>query len=301
MTAAHSTDGRSRDSAAHKAIDPICHGFRASVRTNIWYRVSASGFCEACQADTRGVGLFVGPESYFTARYEGREASDWRQLGKFALVRSAKGLDPRMTGFIEQSSSRFLRGAHGGLKHHCEHCDAIVPDEAFDLALMERFSDRASKDELQEVGSFLMIEDAVLVSLLDDTTAPRRKRTREGYFSLARLQASDEVGEVFTVDLHHNIAANDYAILIKSDDGKEIMALGFSDGAYATIDDAVSCLGVMGYVVSEVTEISSFSIVSRVATLLVIRGLRVAGYTIDDDGAVCADIRREVADLCSGN
>jgi hypothetical protein len=65
---------RSRESAAHKAIDAIDDGFRASVRANIWYRVSASGFCKACQADTRGVGIFVGPESYVAPRYEGREA-----------------------------------------------------------------------------------------------------------------------------------------------------------------------------------------------------------------------------------
>lgn len=222
---------RSRESVAHKAIDAIGDGFRAWVRTNIWYRVSASGFCEACQTDTRGVGIFIGPESYVAPRYEGGEACDWQQLNKFALVRSAKGLDVRMTGFIEEWTSIFLRGAHGALKHHCEHCDAVVPDEAFELPLMERFSGPASKDELQEVGSFLKIEDAILVSLLDDTIASRRKRTREGYFALARLQAFDEDGEVFTVDLHHNIVANDYAILIKGDDGKEIMALGFSDGA----------------------------------------------------------------------
>jgi hypothetical protein len=209
-------------------------------------------------------------------------------------------MDARMTGFIEEWTSKSLRGAHGALKHHCEHCDAVVPDEAFELALMERFSGLASKDDLQEVGSFLKIEDAILVSLLDGTTAPRRKRTREGYFALARLQASDEDGEVFTVDLHHNIVANDYAILIKGEDGKEIMALGFSDGAYGTIDDAVSCLGVMGYAVSDVTEISSSSFVSRVAVLLVIRALRAAGYGIDDDGAVCAEIEREVTDLCRG-
>jgi hypothetical protein len=300
VTAAHSIGVRSGDSAAHKAIDAIGDGFRASVRTNIWYRVSASGFCESCQADTRGVGLFAGPESYVARRYEGSEAGDWWQLSKFALIRSANGLDRRMADFIEKSSSRFLRAAHGVLKHHCEHCDAVVPDEVFDLALMERFSSQVSEDDLHEVGSFLMIEDAVLVSLLDDTTAPRRKRTRDGYFALARLRASDELGKVFTVDLHHNIIADDYAILIKGDDGKEIMALGFSDGTYATIDDAVSCLGVMGYAVSDV-EISSSSIVSRVAVLLVIRALKAAGYGIDDDGAVCAEIKREVADLCSGN
>lgn len=57
----------------------------------------------------------------------------------------------------------------------------------------------------------------------------------------------------------------------------------------------------MGYAVSDVTEISSSSIVSRVAVLLVIRALTTPGYGIDDNGAVCAEIEREVADLCSGN
>ena len=44
----------------------------------------------------------------------------------------------------------------------------------------------------------------------------------------------------------------------------------------------------------------SGDVLARVSVLMVIRALRAAGYRIDDDGAVGAEIEREVADLCSG-
>ncbi|NNG73215.1 hypothetical protein HLI18_25800 [Rhizobium laguerreae] len=248
-----------------------------SLLTKEWYKVPISVDCPGCGAQTRSAGIIVGPSSLVNDA-NGSEVDvlkrPWTPLDAFAFVESLGGRTKNVEQFIiNRFHSAFeIRNDH--LLSICEHCRDNLSPTATRSAAMNGFVRLGQKGLLVNERMLLFASRVVLTEFHGGTSIEESGLPHPDYALMLICDAESAGGETGSIELWHSIARDDYAIVVKGHDGREMLRDTFNDD----LKDVVRTIFDLGLVLTQLHLAQAPSPYCGLARDLFLEALEHAGY-----------------------
>jgi hypothetical protein len=120
----------------------------------------------------------------------------------------------------------------------------------------------------------LFATDVVLTEFRGDTSIEESAMRDPDYALLLVCDTESAVGETGTIELWHSIARDDYAIVVKGHDGREVLRDGFN----SDLKDVVTTVSDLGLVLTQLHLAQASSQYCALARDLFLEALEHAGY-----------------------
>lgn len=237
-----------------------------------------SADCPGCGAQTRSAAVVVGPSSLIGEGGSVPEgeilAKPFRPLHAYAFVEALGGQTEHVERSVVNRFHSTFAFLNGQLTSICEHCAENLPPAAFRSAVMNGFVRLGQKRLLVNERLMLFASDVVLTEFRGDTSIEESAVRDPDYALLLICDTESAIGETGTIELWHSIARDDYAIMVKGHDGREILRDTFNDD----LKDVVTTILDLGLVLTQLHLAQASSPYCGLARDLFLEALEHAGY-----------------------
>lgn len=237
-----------------------------------------SADCPGCGAQTRSAAVVVGPSSLVGDAGSAPEsdilARPRRRLDAFAFVEALGGQTEHVERFVVNRFHSTFSFLNGRLASICEHCAENLPPAAIRSTVMNSFVRLGQKRLLVNERLMLFASDVVLTEFRGETSIEESAMRDPDYALLLICDTESANGETGTIDLWHSIARDDYSILVRGHDGREILRDTFNDD----LKDVVTTILDLGLVLTQLHLAQSSSPYCGLARDLFLEALEHAGY-----------------------
>ncbi|MBX5230269.1 hypothetical protein HJC06_28295 [Rhizobium sp. NLR9b] len=248
-----------------------------SLLTKEWYKVPISIDCPGCGAQTRSAGIVVGPSSLVNAA-DGPENDvlkrPWTPLDAFAFVESLGGRTKNVEQFIVDRFHSAFEFRSDRLLSICEHCGENLSPAATRSAAMNGFVRLGQRRLLVNERMLLFASHVVLTEFHGGTSIEESGLPHPDYALMLICDAESAGGETGTIEVWHSIARNDYAVIVKGHEGREMLR----DGANDDLSGVVSTISDLGLVLTQLHLAQPSSPYCVLARDLFFEALAGAGY-----------------------
>ncbi|WP_253958485.1 hypothetical protein [Rhizobium sp. WYJ-E13] len=237
-----------------------------------------SADCPGCGAQTRSAAIVVGPSSLVgdpgSASGTDILAKPRKTLDAFAFVEALGGETEHIERFIVNRFHSTFAFLDGQLTSICEHCAENLPPAAIRSAVMNGFVRLGQKRLLVNERLLLFASDVVLTEFRGETSIEESAMCDPDYALLLICDTENAIGETGTIELWHSIARDDYAIVVKGHDGREMLRDALNDD----LKDVVTTIFDLGLVLTQLHLARASSPYCGLARDLFLEALEHAGY-----------------------
>ncbi len=237
-----------------------------------------SADCPGCGAQTRSAAIVVGPSSLVGDPGSASEsdvlAKPPKTLDAFAFLEALGGQTEHVERPIVNRFHSTFAFLDGQLTSICEHCAENLPPAAIRSVVMNGFVRLGQKRLLVNERLMLFATDVVLTEFRGDTSIEESAMRDPDYALLLVCDTESAVGETGTIELWHSIARDDYAIVVKGHDGREVLRDGFN----SDLKDVVTTVSDLGLVLTQLHLAQASSQYCALARDLFLEALEHAGY-----------------------
>lgn len=202
----------------------------------------------------------------------------WARLGAFAFVESLGGRTENIERFLvgRFHNAFALRGEQ--LVSICEHCEEGLAPDLMRSAVMNGFVRLGHRHLLVNERLLLFSSAAALTEFHGGTAIEACDLPQPDYAMMLIGDTQSDGGEPGTLELWHSIARNDYAIVVRGHEGREM----FRDGLNDDLGEVVATICGLGLVLTELHLAQPASPYCTLARNLFLEALEQAGYRQDD-------------------
>ncbi|CDZ40236.1 Hypothetical protein NGAL_HAMBI1145_52910 [Neorhizobium galegae bv. officinalis] len=200
--------------------------------------------CPGCGAQTRSAGIVVGPSSQVCVAGFSPESDvlnkPWARLDAFAFVESLGGRTENVERFVVNRFHSSFAFRSEQLLSLCEHCREALPYAVTRPAAMYAFVRLGQRRLLVNERLLLFSSNAGLTEFHGGTSIEESGLHHPDYALVLICDAESQGGETGTIELWHCITRNDYAVVVKGHEGREMLRDGVNDdlsGVVSTISD----------------------------------------------------------------
>ncbi|MEZ2129781.1 MULTISPECIES: hypothetical protein [unclassified Sinorhizobium] len=197
-----------------------------------------------------------------------------RPLDAFAFVEALGGQTEHVERSVVNRFHSTFAFLNGKLTSICEHCAENLPPAAIRSAVMNGFVGLGQKRLLVNERLMLFASDAVLTEFRGETSIEEGAMRDPDYALLLICDTESAIGETGTIELWHSIARDDYAIVVKGHDGREMLRDAFNDD----LKDVVTTIFDLGLVLTQLHLAQASSPYCGLARDLFLEALEHAGY-----------------------
>nr|WP_304655477.1 hypothetical protein [Neorhizobium galegae] len=249
-----------------------------SLLTKEWYKVPVCVDCPDCGAQTRSAGIVVGSSSLVSDAGLSAESDDlknaWALLGAFAFVESIGGRTQNIERFLVGRFHRAFALRSDQLVSLCEHCAESLRPSLLRPAVMNGFVHLGRRRRLVNERLLLFSSGAALTEFHGGTSIEECDLPHPDYALMLICDTESHGCETGTLELWHSIARNDYAIVVKGHQGREM----FRDGLNDDLAEVVATISSLGLVLTELHMAQASSPFCGLARDLFLEALERAGY-----------------------
>ena len=249
-----------------------------SLLTKEWYKVPFSADCPGCGAQTRSAAIVVGPSSLVG---EGGSVPESELLAKprkplrvYAFVEALGGQTEHVERSVVNRFHSTFAFLDGQLTSICEHCAENLPPAAIRSAVMNVFVRLGRKRLLVNERLMLFASDVVLTEFRGETSIEESAMRDPDYALLLVCDTESAIGETGMIELWHSIARDDYAMVIKGHDGREMLRDAFN----SDLKDVVRTISDLGLVLTQLHIAQTSSPYCALARDLFLEALEHSGY-----------------------
>lgn len=237
-----------------------------------------SADCPGCGAQTRSAAIVVGPSSLVgegePVPKDGKLAKPSKTLDAFAFVEALGGQTEHVERSIVNRFHSTFAFLNGKLTSICEHCAENLPPAAIRSAVMNGFVRLGQKRLLVNERLLFFASQVVLTEFRGDTSLEESEMRDPDYALLLVCDTDSATGETGTIELWHSIARDDYAIVVKGHNGREMLRDGFN----SDLKDVVTTVSDLGLVLTQLHLAQATSPYCALARDLFLEALEQAGY-----------------------
>ena len=249
-----------------------------SLLTKEWYRVPVCVDCPDCGAQTRSDGIVAGPSSPVSAA-ELSTKSDaltkpWARLGAFAYIESLGGRTENIERFLTDRFQNTFATESGQLVSICEHCEERLAPDLTRSAVMNGFVRLGQRRFLVNERLLLFSSSVTLTEFHGGTSIEECDLPHPDYAMMLICDTETRGAETGTLELWHSVARNDYAILVKGNEGSEMFRDNFNDD----LAEVVATIAALGLVLTQLHLAQASSPYCGLARDLFLETLEQAGY-----------------------
>lgn len=237
-----------------------------------------SADCSGCGAQTRSAAIVVGPSSLLGDAGSLSESDiltkSWRPLDAFAFVESLSGQTDRVERFVVHRFHSAFAFTDGKLSSICEHCAEILPPAAIRSVVMNGFVRLGRKRLLVNERLLLFSSEVTLTEFCGETSIEESGLQDPDYALMLICDTESAAGETGTIELWHSVARDDYAIVVKGHEGREMLRDALNDD----LNDVVAIISDLGLVLTQLHLARASSPYCGLARNLFLEALEHAGY-----------------------
>lgn len=249
-----------------------------SLLTKEWYRVPVCVDCPDCGAQTRTAGVVVGASSLVGLAGLSAEndalTKPWVRLGGFAFVESLGGRTENIERFLLGRFQNAFAIINGQLVSICEHCEERLAPGLVRSAVMNGFVRLGQRRLLVNERLMLFSSAVTLTEFHGGTSIEECDLPHPDYAMLLVCDTESRGAETGTLELWRSVARNDYAILLKGHEGRELFRDGFNDD----LAEVVATIAALGLVLTQLHLAHASSPYCGFARDLFLEALEQAGY-----------------------
>lgn len=248
-----------------------------SLLTKEWYRVPVSIDCPHCGAETRTAGIVAGPSSLVSTAELSAESDvkqAWTRFGAFAFVESLGGRSENIERLVLGRFHNTFSVRNDQLVQICEHCEEGLAPNLIRSGVMNGFVRLGQRRLLVNERLLLFSSVVALTEFACGTWIEECDVPLPDYAMMLTCDTETQDGETGTVELWHSIARNDYAIVVKGHDGREL----FRDGLNDDLKEVTTTIGTLGLVLTKLHLAQPSSPYCGLARDLFLEALEHAGY-----------------------
>ncbi len=198
----------------------------------------------------------------------------WAPLGVFAFIESLAGRTENIERFLVDRFHNAFALRNDQLVSICEHCAENLAPSLLRSAVMNGFVHLGQRRLLVNERLLLFSSDAVLTDFHGGTSIEECDLPHPDYAMMLICDTESHGGETGTLELWHSIARNDYAIIVKGHEGREI----FRDGLNDDLAEVVATISSFGLVLTELHMAQAASPFCGLARDVFLEALEHAGY-----------------------
>lgn len=249
-----------------------------SLLTKEWYKVPICVDCPDCGAQSRSAGVVIGSSSLVSVAGLSPESDilkkPWARLGAFAFVESLGGRTENIERCIVGRFHNVFALRSGQLVSICEHCEESLAPYLLRSAVMNGFV-RLGRQRLLVNERLLLFSSAtVLTEFHGGTSIEESDMSHPDYAMMLICDTESRGGETGTLELWHSIARNDYAIVVKGHEGREM----FLDSLNDDLTEVIATISGLGLVLTQLHLAQGASPYCGLARDLFLEALEQAGY-----------------------
>lgn len=234
--------------------------------------------CPDCGAQTRSAAVVVGPSSLVgdAGSEPGTDllAKPRRPLHAFAFVEALGDQTEHVERFVVNRFHSTFAFLDGQLTSICEHCAENLPPAAIRSAVMNGFVRLGQKRLLVNERLMLFASEVVLTEFRGDTSIEESAMRDPDYALLLICDTESAIGETGIIEMWHSIARDDYAIVVKGHDGREMLRDAFN----SDLKEVVATISDLGLVLTQLHLAQASSPYCALARDLFLEALEHAGY-----------------------
>jgi hypothetical protein len=198
----------------------------------------------------------------------------WAQFGAFAFVETLGGRTQNIGRFLaDRFHHRFVL-KNDQLVSICEHCEESLAPNLLRSPVMNAFVHLGQRRLLVNERLLLFASAAVLTEFHGGTSIVQSDMPYPDYALMLACDTEGHTGETGMLELWHSVARNDYAIVVKGHEGREMFRAGLNDDLVEVVE-AISSLGLL---LTQLHVAQASSPYCRLARDLFLEALEQAGY-----------------------
>ncbi|WP_245445304.1 hypothetical protein [Rhizobium anhuiense] len=237
-----------------------------------------SADCPGCGAQTRSAAIVVGPSSLVgdpgSASKTDVLARPRKTLDAFAFVEALGGQTEHVERSIVNRFHSTFAFLDSQLTSICEHCAENLPPAAIRSAVMNGFIRLGQKRLLVNERLLFFASHVMLTEFRGDSSLEESEMWDPDYALLLVCDTESTTGETGTIELWHSIARDDYAIVVKGHNGREMLRDGFN----SDLKEVVTTVSDLGLVLTQLHLAQASSPYCALARDLFLEALEQAGY-----------------------
>ncbi len=233
--------------------------------------------CPHCGVETRTAGIVAGPSSLvsiagLSAESDVKQA--WTRFGAFAFVESLGGRTDNIERFLLGRFHNTFSFRNDQLVQVCEHCEESLAPKVIRSGVMNGFV-RLGQRRLLVNERLLLFSSAVSFTEFSGGTSIEECDLRlPDYAMMLICDTETQSGETGTLELWHSVARNDYAFVVKGQEGHELLRDGLNDD----LMEVTATIGTLGLVLTQLHLAQPSSPYCGLARDLFLEALEHAGY-----------------------
>jgi len=249
-----------------------------SLLTKEWYKVPLSVDCPSCGAQTRAAGIVVGPSSLTGDPTNSAEnnilAKPPASLDAFAFVETLSGRTKNIERFVVNRFHSMFAFRNDCLMPICEHCTEALPSPTIRSSVMNGFVRLGQRRLLVNERLLIYSSNAVLTEFHGGTSIEETDFPYPDYAVVLVCDTEIPGGDTGTFELWHSIARNDYAVLVRGHDGRDVLRDVINDD----LASVVATVSDLGLVLTQLHLAQASSPYCALARDLFLKALGDAGY-----------------------
>lgn len=202
----------------------------------------------------------------------------WARLDAFAFVESLGGRTENIERFLVGRFQNAFALRNKQLVSICEHCEEVLAPDLMRSAVMNAFVRLGQRRLLVNERLLLFSSSVVLTEFHGGTAIEACDVPQPDYAMMLIGDTQSDGGDSGTLELWHSIARNDYAIVARGHDGREM----FRDGLNDDLAEVVATISGLELVLTELYLAQPASPFCGLARDLFLEALEHAGYRQDD-------------------
>lgn len=198
----------------------------------------------------------------------------WARLDAFAFVESLGGRTENIERFIVKRFHSTFAFKSDRLISICEHCAERLPPTVTRSAVMNGFVRLGQRRLLVNERLLLFASDVALTEFHGGTSIEECDVRDPDYTLMLICDTESMSGETGTIELWHCVARNDYAIVVKGHEAREMFRDTYNDD----LEDVVATISDLGLVLTQLHLAQPSSPYCGLARDLFLEALGHAGY-----------------------
>lgn len=233
--------------------------------------------CLHCGVETRTAGVVVGPSSLVSIAELPTESDvnqAWTQFGAFAVVESLGGRTENIERFLSGRFHSTFSFRNDRLVQICEHCEGSLASDLIRSATMNGFVRLGQQRLLSNERLLLFSSAVVLTKFRGGTLIEECELPFPDYAMMLICDTECRGNETGTLELWHSVARNDYAIVVKGHDGREMWRDDLNDD----LAEVIATVEGLGLTLTQLHMAQPSSPYCELARDLFLEALEHAGY-----------------------
>ncbi|CDZ64405.1 Hypothetical protein NGAL_HAMBI2605_29690 [Neorhizobium galegae bv. orientalis] len=198
----------------------------------------------------------------------------WTRLDAFAFAEWLGGRTENIERVIVNRFHSTFAFKNDRLMSICEHCAEGLPPAVTRSAAMNGFVRLGQRGLLVNERLLLFASDVALTEFHGGTSIQESDLQDPDYALMLICDAESVGGEIGTLELWHSVARNDYAIVVKGHEGREM----FRDAFNGDLSDVVATIVDLRLVLTQLHLAQASSPYCGLARDLFLEALGHAGY-----------------------